>query len=50
MNYHENVFTALTVRQPIILIGRITDEVTSLSPWTIMFADDILICIESSDP
>ena len=32
-----------------MVMDRLTDELRQESPWTMMFADDILICIESRE-
>ncbi|XP_065642625.1 uncharacterized protein LOC136074248 [Hydra vulgaris] len=32
-----------------IVMDRLTDEVRQESPWTMMFADDIVICSESRE-
>ncbi|KAI5095577.1 hypothetical protein C0J45_14007 [Silurus meridionalis] len=32
-----------------VVMDRLTDEVRQESPWTMMFADDIVICVESSE-
>ncbi|XP_065658457.1 uncharacterized protein LOC136082969 [Hydra vulgaris] len=33
----------------VIVMDRLTDEVRQESPWTMMFADDIVICSESRE-
>ena len=32
-----------------VVMDRLTDEVRLEAPWTMMFADDIVICSESKD-
>ena len=32
-----------------MVIGRMTDDIREEAPWTMMFADDIVICSESKE-
>ncbi|KAI5606596.1 hypothetical protein C0J50_2095 [Silurus asotus] len=44
---YEDSVTA--VKCAVVVMDRLTDEVRQESPWTMMFADDIVICCESRE-